>query len=518
MSLLVIASLLVSTNALNFLFIAVDDLRPEIAGPFGQNFVHTPNIDRLAAQGTTFTRAYCQVAICSPSRTATLTGLRPDTSKVWKIGPYFRETMGAAGKNVVTLPQFFKEHGYNTTGAGKIFHPGKSSGGVGGEGGGDMPYSWSVPYFFCDQFYNGTFQSTKMQGYPNGSGCVQSDECISCLKAAGSLGGPTFKPSWKAAPCAASCYPDGAVADEIVTQLHTAAQSSKPFFIAAGFKRPHLGWFAPAEYFDMYDNKSIVLAEHRHPPAGMPHVAFGTNGEIAGMQDVHPIMDSSSGYPLVPDWKHYELRRAYYAAVTFMDSQLGRVLDALESTGLRNDTVVVFWGDHGYQLGERGLWTKMTNFEAATRIPLIISLPNQETAGSVSRSLVEEIDMYPTLVQAAGFSIPSTLAGKSLLPILQDPSTSVKNQSFSQFYRTVGDTQVQGLSMRVDQYRYTEWVEFDYQTATPNFEKVFGVELYDHSGDKDTDFNAFENENVFNHSQYKDVVQVLHDELRALWK
>lgn len=259
------------------------------------------------------------------------------------------------GNDVVTLPQHFKQHGINTTGSGKVFHCGTSSGGpTKNEGGFDQQYSWSQPYWGCDQFYNGTFQSLAAQQWPGDvAGCVQTQECHECLKAHGSEGA-AIKPSWVGAPCDATCYPDGAVAANAVKQLQEAAEArkskpDKPFFIAAGFKRPHLGWFAPQEWFDRYPNASIALAKHRHPPPGMPSMAWSGNGEIKGMDDVHPVMSNSSGFDLVPDWKQFELRRAYYAAVSFMDSQLGLVLDALENTGLRNSTAITFVGDHGYQ-------------------------------------------------------------------------------------------------------------------------------------------------------------------------
>lgn len=249
------------TAPMNVLMIAVDDLRPDIAGLYGQSDVSTPNLDRLQRMGTTFTRAYCQLSLCSPSRTSLLTGQRPDNTRVWEIGPYFRTTQGpSTGNRTVTLPQHFKRNGYNSTGGGKVFHAGTSSGGpTRDEGGFDDPYSWSQPYWGCDQFYNGTVQSLRAQGWPNSVGCVQTPACHECMKAHGSEGGPSFKPSWVGAPCPASCYPDGLVAEHVSQLLHeraTAASgaSGTPFFVAAGFKRPHLGWFAPQQYFDMYDS------------------------------------------------------------------------------------------------------------------------------------------------------------------------------------------------------------------------------------------------------------------------
>ena len=459
-----------------------------------------------------------QVALCSPSRTVLLTGLRPDSTKIWSIGPYFRDTMDTpggrgGGQAVVTLPQMFRQAGYYTTGAGKIFHPGTSSGGPSrSEGGGDggWPFrangSWSKPYFFCDQFYNGTVQSPAMQQWPGAraarAGCIQTDECTTCLREAGSLEG---KHSHKGAPCNASCYPDGLVADETIGQLHERArnQAQQPFFMAVGFKRPHLGWMAPQSFFDMYPPANVAVAKHVLPPPGMPKVAFSGNGEMCGMDDLN-CFTNEDGFKLVPEKRHSELRAAYYAVVTFMDSQLGRVLDALEETRLRDSTAVVFWGDHGYQLGEHGLWCKVTNFELATRVPLVVSLPNQPTAGIPTRGFASLIDVFPTLLEVAGLPPNPANEGHSLLPLVKNPTEPTVlakfNVSYSQFNRPGN---IMGLSIRTDKLRFTRWAKFDTVAGRPEFPAPFDpsntevqYELYDHAGDTEADFDAFENFNL----------------------
>ena len=356
---------------IDVLMIGVDDLRPELAGPYGQGeHVQTPNLARLAARSVTFGAAYCQYALCGPSRASLLTSIRPDYSRVWTIGPDFRDTMGGdapgqrGGAHVVTLPMHFKRSGYHASGAGKIFHPGTSSGSPGwkSQGGGDggWPFnatgSWSEPYFFCDEFYNASFQSPANADYPGAraarAGCVQSDACNACLTAAGSMS-EKGKPSHSGGDCPDSCYPDGAVADEIVARLAKIgaarrAGDATPFFLAAGFKRPHLGWFAPQKWFDMYPPNATSIAKHTAPPPGMPHAAF-TDGqfEICGMSDVTCGTINGTDYPALPLARHAEMRAAYYAVVSFMDSQLGRVLDALDEAGLAESTAVAFWGDHG---------------------------------------------------------------------------------------------------------------------------------------------------------------------------
>lgn len=521
----------------NVLFIAVDDLRPEIAGPYGQKQMHTPGLNKLANWSTTFTRAYCQVALCSPSRTSLLTGLRPNSNKIWSIGPYFRTQMGARGSRDRTrsLPQWFRLNGYNVSGAGKIFHPGFSSGGPSkGEGGGDGGYpfdkdgAWSRPYFFCDEFYNGTLQSPAMQEWPGAreenAGCVQSPACVKCLTDAGSISSdPHWKPAWTAADCAPSCYPDGAVADEVVRQLgeakHSLDDGGAPFFLTAGFKRPHLGWFAPQSFFDLYNVSSLAIAANRAPPAGAPAEAFSGNGEICGMDGV--TCKNVGGYQLIPDAKHAELRRAYYAAVSFMDSQLLRVLDAVEANDLRKNTIIVFWGDHGYQLGEHGEWAKITNWELGTRVPLLLSVPGVP-GGQVSDALVELLDVYPTLLDAAGLPEPvdnvtglPQLQGRSVVPLLQahdGRAAAAFNATYSQIERAGS---MQGVTVRTERWRYTEWVQFDYDNGFPIFtENNTKVELYDHQGDVESDFDAFENTNVVSNPEHAQVVEFLAADLR----
>ena len=394
---------------LNVLMIAVDDLRPDISGPYGQTQVKTPNMDRLAAMGTTFQRAHCQYALCGPSRAALLTGLRPDSSHIWSIGPYFRDN-SALGKSIVTLPQAFKNAGYWTVGGGKVMHPGSSSGGPSkGEGGGDggWPFtpngtakypaagSWSEPYFFCDQFYNGTFQSPAMQEWPGaraaGAGCVQSDECVACLTAAGTIS-KKGKISHSSAKCDASCYPDGAVADHAISLLNAAAADpvhKQPFFIATGFKRPHLGWMAPQSYFDMYNIADVKIAKHILPPSTMPKEAFSGNGELCGMSDAQ-CKDNVDGYTLLNTSQHATMRAAYYSVVSFMDAQLGRVLDALASNKLGEKTVIAFWG--GESLLTLSLSPSLSLSALSVLFPCVLNLT---LSLSLSNSLLSLLLLYP---------------------------------------------------------------------------------------------------------------------------
>eukprot|EP00118_Oscarella_pearsei_P027704 m.311308 g.311308 ORF g.311308 m.311308 type:complete len:539 (+) comp64854_c0_seq1:54-1670(+) len=507
----------------NILFIGVDDLRPELQ-PYGYDFMHTPNVARLADSGTLFSRAYCQEAVCSPSRTSLLTGLRPDSTRVWDIGPYFRKTM-PNGADVVTLSQYFMAHGYEATGVGKIWHPGSSSGGPArNEGGADMPYSWSQPYFFCDQFLNDTVQSTAMQDFPNGTGCVQSQECVKCFEKAGTWGNNL---AWATTDCADACYPEGLIADEAIRRIKSygneARRQAKPFFLAVGFKRPHLSYKAPNSYFNLYPNSSIKLAARKIPPENAPSVAFYPNSEIHGLPDVAPYVNNTERLEALPDWLAHNLRRAYYSSVSLTDHHLGRVLDALDEAKLSNDTIVAFWGDHGYQLGELGEWGKCTNYELATRVPLIIRSPSQKQAGQTSSALVELVDLFPTLVDLAGLPAPPfRLEGRSLAPLLDDPNTEWSYGAFSQFPRADPtepklSERLMGYTIRSDKWRYTAWVEFDWENGEPRWDKVHGVELYDHNGDVGTDMNTFEAVNLASEPGYKSTVDALHNQLIKGW-
>eukprot|EP01061_Rhynchopus_euleeides_P023616 TRINITY_DN3836_c2_g1_i1.p1 TRINITY_DN3836_c2_g1~~TRINITY_DN3836_c2_g1_i1.p1 ORF type:complete len:335 (+),score=125.95 TRINITY_DN3836_c2_g1_i1:48-1007(+) len=311
------------------------------------------------------------------------------------------------------------------------------------------------------------------------------------------------------ADCPASCFPDGAVADEIISRMHAGIQ--QPFFLAAGFKRPHLGWFVPTDYYNQYRTEDVVVAQHQSPPE-ISDTSFGGNVEICSMQDVNCTTDPQ-GNQVVPSDMHQMLRRGYYSAVSFMDSQVGRVLDALDASGLAENTAVVFWGDHGYLLGEHGLWCKTSNFELAARVPLIVALPHhpEATKGTLSRGLTELLDVYPTIVDLLGLPHPEGLQGKSLLPVLQGEIPAVSNASFSQIQRG----EVMGISMRTERWRVTEWTAFDYDAGRPVYNASnTDVELYDHEGDDESDFDSFENTNLAKVAAYKDTTQAMR---AALW-
>jgi choline-sulfatase len=429
---------------LNVLFIAVDDLRPE-ANASGSSLIKTPNMDRIAARGTTFNRAYCQQAVCSPSRSSLLTGRRPDATRVWDLETHFRTALPDA----VTIPQYFKEHGYFTQGMGKIFH-----------GGFDDAPSWSVPW--------GTPKAPPYVSEPALKMLSNPDE-HKLHK------GKPRGPATESADTADDTYVDGKVARLAASTLEELAKKEQPFFLAVGMARPHLPFVAPKKYWDMYDPKQIYVPAFQTLPSGAPEFAGHANSELRSYADI-----PAQG-PISEDVAHH-LRHGYYAAVSYMDAQVGLVLDALEKQGLSDRTVIVLWGDHGWQLGEHGLWHKHTNFELAVRAPLLISVPGQKSPGRKTASLAEFIDIYPTLAEACGLPKPKDIDGVSLVGILDSPDASAREVAISQYPRSSGKP-LMGYSIRDERWRLTLWRDIHTNT-------IEATELYDEINDPNETVNA----------------------------
>lgn len=417
---------------LNVLFIAVDDLRPQL-GCYGDTIAQTPNIDKLAGSGVLFNRAYCQQAVCSPSRTSLMTGRRPNTTKVWDLKTHFRSTI----PDVVTLPQYFRNNGYHTQSIGKIYHDPASAQ--------DAP-SWSVPEISA---------VTKKEG----KYVLPANRQTRSSKAAAT----------EQADVPDNAYIDGQVADQALEVLRKIRD--KPFFLAVGFRRPHLPFSAPKKYWDMYDRENIPLPLHRTPPGNIPAYAVHNNQELSGYSDI-------GSNDSITDQKKRELLHGYYAAVSYTDAQIGKVLAELDRLHLTKNTIIVLWSDHGFHLGEKGLWAKSTNYELDTRVPLIIAAPGK-AQGAKSDQLVELVDLYPTLAELGNLPVPGGLEGTSLAPLLTRPDQPWKNAVFSQFPRPwlyKGQPATMGYAIRTDRYRYVEWRDFKTDT-------VKATELYDHQAD-----------------------------------
>jgi arylsulfatase A-like enzyme len=461
----------------NVLFFAVDDLRPEF-GAYGHSYIHSPNLDRLAARGMTFNRAYCQQAVCSPSRSSLLTGTRPDTTRVWDLETHFRKAL----PEVVALPQHFKQNGYFVQGMGKLYH-----------GGFDDPVSWSVPWT-TPKTSHGTY------GLAENIAIVQAKIAASksAPKKKGAGRARNYGPAFEAADVADNWFHDGALADMAVSALRECAKKDQPFWLGVGFIRPHLPFVAPKKYWDLYDPAKIQLAPNPFPPKGAPDYAVLPGGELRAYH----------GIPAgpIPDDLARQLKHGYYAAISYMDAQLGRVLDELDRLQLADNTIIVLWGDHGWKLGEHAAWCKHSNVENDTNAPLLIAVPGLKSAGQHTNALAEFVDIYPTLAEFCGLSLPNHLEGTSLVPVLRDPSRSVKKAAFSQYPRTASGRQLMGYTMRTDRYRFTRWVHRD------DHSQVDAVELYDHETDPQ------ENVNIANDPQNSELVARLTEQWSRGWR
>lgn len=448
----------------NVLFIAVDDLKPML-GCYGDTVIKTPNIDRLASRGTTFLNAYCQQAICGPTRASLLTGLRPDSTGIYDLQTKLR----ALHPDVITLPQYFKQSGYESVGIGKIFDPRNVEGEVR-----DDPKSWSRPY--TKQIENADSRLgflkpdfvKRVDVVVNEKGLEQSDlEAIT--KAVGGM--PTEEIDQDVPDGA---YQDGALAKRAIELVGELSKGEKPFFLAVGFYKPHLPFVAPKKYADMYSMDDIRLAKFRKMPEGAPSLHYQPswelkNGSYAGFANFQGK---------VTDDLERNLVHGYMACVSYLDAQVGRLLDSLEANGLSDNTIVVLWGDHGWHLGDHGMWCKHTNYEQATRSPLIISRPQNGPRGAKSASPVEFVDVFPTLCDLAGLPKPPALEGCSLVPILENPEVKVKEVAVSQYPRGHGKDELMGYAFRDKRYRYIEWVP----KGKPGGQPV-ATELYDYQTD-----------------------------------
>ena len=436
---------------LNVLFIAIDDLRP-LLGCYGDKVALTPNIDRLALRGTVFTRAYCQQAVCGPSRLSLMTGRRPDTTRVWDLNTHFREAL----PDVVTLPQHFKAHGYATRSIGKIYHGG-------GRSSRDKP-SWSKAAMYAEV----------------------RDPKVRYASAENLRGNGLKRSAVESAEVADNVYIDGIVCDASRAALKELRQGDKPFFLAVGFRKPHLPFCAPSKYWDLYRRDSIPLPSSIMHPENAPELAVRSWKELEGYSDI-----PADGKITVEQMQ--ELRHGYYACISYVDALVGRLLDELRSLELEKSTVICLWGDHGYHLGEQGLWTKANNYELSTRVPLIFSVPGQKNPGSSTDALVELVDIYPTLVGACGLGAAREVEGISLMPLLSWPERPWKTAVFSQYprsykghrHRRHGD--IMGYAVRTKNYRYVQWR--DWKTGS-----ILARELYDQRLDPSEMHNIAEDE------------------------
>lgn len=470
-----------SKSRKNVLFIAIDDLKP-LLGCYGDGVAVTPNIDRLAAQGALFTQAYCQQAVSGPSRASLLTGMCPDQTKVWDLKTLIR----ANNPDVVTLPQHFKENGYVVAGIGKIYDPRSV----------DKQQddrSWSLPYLDQQAFLNPAYGKPAMAHYQSD----QTKQLYAKYEAEGEAKGlkkrkleayiqKFVKPSTECANVPDDAYLDGGTLKGAVQFLNKYKEKD-PFFLAVGFKKPHLPFCAPEKYWKLYDRTKMPLAVYRKKALNSPDFAYHNSGELKSYSDIPSLVSFSDSENLqVPDEKARELIHGYYACVSYVDALIGQLVDALKQKGLADKTVIVLWGDHGWHLGDHGLWNKHSNFEQATHVPMLIVDPSAQPKKIAQP--VGFVDIYPTLCDLTGVDKPAHLDGQSLAGLISNEKNGdqIKPYAVSQYPRV----KKMGYSFRDARYRYTVWVKWENKQT--DCRTVYAEELYDYKTDPNETVNVAE--------------------------
>ncbi len=439
----------------NVLFIAVDDLRPQI-GCYGHKQMISPNIDRLASNGVIFSRCYCQVPVCGASRASLLTGVRPTPERFLNYATWADKDL----PGVLSLPKHLRDHGYYTISNGKVFHHAT-----------DCVTGW---------------RERPWRPGPSPAGNWRNYVTKENIAVAATRKGRG--PAFEVGEVPDNAYFDGQIADKAISDLRRLKEMDKPFFLAVGFLKPHLPFNAPVKYWELYKREEIDLADNPFRPKGAPDAALHNWGELRNYEGI-----PQKG-PL-PDDLARTLVHGYYACVSYTDVQIGRVMKELERLGFRDNTVIVLWGDHGWNLGEHGLWCKHCNFETSLHSPLILSAPGMG-AGKKTNALTEFVDIYPSLCQLCGLPLPGHLEGASLVPLMKKPDRSWKKAVFSRYQR--------GDSVKTDRHRYTEWRD--------KRGKVFARMLYDHQVD------LAENVNIAERPENRELVAGMRRMLREGWK
>ena len=507
----------------NVLFIAVDDLRPEL-GCYGSPIAVSPNLDALAGDGLLFNRAYCQQAICRPSRASLMTGARPDTTGLYHNYVALRELQ----PDILTLPEHFISHGYEAAYCGKIFHNGDT----------DEGRSWSRE------------PVRKIAGLkkPVGSYALPANNAIRAENMKRMLAkygeaarrGLGSGPAYESADVPDTAYIDGYNTQmAIATMKEMVAAGDKPFFLGMGYKLPHLNWCAPKKYWDLYDPAKIPMASDISAPQNGAAMGLHASFELRTRYGI-----PKSG-PLGPELSR-TLKHAYLASVSYVDAQIGKMLAALEDAGVRENTLIVVWGDHGWHLGDMGVWGKATNYEIATRVPLMIWAPKMKARGAATDALVELVDIFPTLCELADVPAPDHLEGHSFVPLMDKSDRQWKKAAFSvypnpalrewaanplsegmretwfgpliaevegrikdqqgdKWNRELFEQHLMGYAMRTDRYRLVEWRD----VRDPNAEPLF-VELYDHQNDPRETVNVADRKPT--------LVKQLRKQLKHGWK
>ena len=485
----------------NILFISIDDLRPAL-GAYGDTVAITPHLDQLAIEGMTFRQAFCQSAVCAPSRASLMTGLRPDSTRVWHLGDKFREINPEA----VTMPQYFSRFGYYTVNIGKIFHN-------------YMPdsISWDEPdlrpaRYLRPEWLGRDGETFYISEAVNRSQEIKRDSLLK-LQPIRYADGWNTGPAWEAADVHDTMYYDGAQTELAKNTLARLAEMGKPFYLGLGYFRPHLPFAVPKKYWDMYDPDEIPLATNPYVPAGAPPWTMNSMYELRSYDGFRHIGHPYSSYRMNEDTARI-LKHGYYASVSYVDALLGDLIAYMKALGIYENTIIIIWGDHGWKLGEHNSWGKMTNYNIDLLVPLIIRYPDQKLRGAQTDAMTELIDIFPTLCELADIEVPDFLQGNSLVPLLNDPDLPWKQATFSQFHRrprvAADGGRYMGYSRNTPEYHYIEWYTWDHVTGTRG--TYAGAELYDRLN------NPHESLNIVQEAEHTELVENLSNRLADGWR
>ncbi|MGY5354941.1 sulfatase [Wenyingzhuangia sp. IMCC45467] len=482
----------------NILFIAVDDLKPMLSN-YGKIQMHTPNFDRLANMGMSFTNAHVQYAVCGPSRASIMTGTNPDRTKVWDLHTNFRES----APDLISMPEYLISQGYETTAVGKIYHKGSSSTGHDGK-------SWSIPHQLPKN-YDPTYGDAAFEYYQNPEtkkklASLEAEAKAKGIKKNGAIRSYVFKhlkPSTECADVSDTAYQDGLYTQTAIKQLNKLEKSGKPWFLGVGYQKPHLPFVAPKKYWDLYDRNKIELAKFQELSKGTPRFAYHSFGELRAFSDIDNKYNVGDK---LPEEKQRELIHGYMACISYIDAQLGILLDELEKRNLLDNTIITLWGDHGWHLGDHTEWCKHSNFEQATRIPFMFAGPGV-AKNQKSHHPVNLVDLFPTVFDLANVTPSSQVDGKSLMPLLDNNAATTISEDYA--YHQYARQKKMGYAIRTERYRYTEWHDNNYRSTQPyKEENIVGRELYDYEKD------PLETKNLVKDAAYSAVVKELKAKLK----
>jgi len=484
----------------NILFVSIDDLRPTL-GSYGDEYIKSPNLDAFASNGMTFRNTYCQAAVCAPSRASLMTGLRPDSTRVWHLGDKFRELH----PEIVTIPQHFNKHGYHTVCIGKIFHN-------------YMPdsISWDEPDLRPNQYLRPEWLKRDGETFYVNKETQRLQKINRDLRIAKRpnyyADGWNNGPAWEMEDVHDSLYFDGAQNELAKRTLTRLSKNEKPFFMALGYFRPHLPFAVPKKYWDLYDKDSLPLAPNPFLPEQAPVMSINSMYELRGYNGFSNLKHPAKNV-MAEDTARI-LKQGYYASVSYVDALFGNIIQHLKDLDIYDNTIIIVWGDHGWKLGEHNGWCKQSNYNIDIQVPMIVCSPNQLNQGAQTFEITELVDIFPSLCDLAGIEAPDYLQGTSFTPLIENPDREWKKAAFSQFHRrpkvTPDGKRYMGYSIKTKNHHYVEWYYWDNETKERG--DYVTSELYNSQTDPD------ENINIAQKEENNEIVKKLSKQLAEGWR